>query len=369
MGISKQHLSGSVDGQPIKVSSVSGDAIHTAINSTTQIDEVWLWASNIGDRSVNMTLNVGTGKAVFPIAAKDTINILPGTILNNSKAISAALDISATSQNSDANGQVDYAQFRNTSVQLSISSPGVVTWPNHGLQVGRSIQFVTTGALPTGLAINTTYYIISAGFTKDTFQLATADGGTAINFTGFQNGLHECRALMTVTIATPGVMTVHNHKFMSGQGFLLFTTGALPTGLNTTSPFYVISTSYAQNAFQFSSTPGGSAQATSGSQSGVHMIKPVLTIEIGADANIYYPVHGLVADQRIRFTTTGALPTGITAGADYYVCRQGLTLSSFKICSTVGGSPITTSGSQSGIHSAILPAEVSVYGFVNRIAP
>lgn len=52
----------------------------------------------------------------------------------------------------------------------------------------------------------------------------------------------------------------------------------------------------------------------------------------------------------IRFTTSGALPTGIVAGTIYYVKR--LTDSTYNLRSKPDGSPIITSGSQSGTHTA-----------------
>ena len=52
----------------------------------------------------------------------------------------------------------------------------------------------------------------------------------------------------------------------------------------------------------------------------------------------------------IRFTTTGALPTGITAGYVYYVKRK--TDSTYNLATRPGGPSINTSGSQSGTHTA-----------------
>lgn len=58
------------------------------------------------------------------------------------------------------------------------------------------------------------------------------------------------------------------------------------------------------------------------------------------------------AGQTVRFTTTGALPTGITVnGGPYYVLSAGLSTSSFRISLTEGGAAINTSGTQSGTHT------------------
>jgi hypothetical protein len=55
-------------------------------------------------------------------------------------------------------------------------------------------------------------------------------------------------------------------------------------------------------------------------------------------------------DTTVSFTTTGALPANITAGALYYV--TGRTSTTFRVATTIGGTPISTlSGSQSGTHT------------------
>lgn len=52
----------------------------------------------------------------------------------------------------------------------------------------------------------------------------------------------------------------------------------------------------------------------------------------------------------VVFTTTGALPTGVTAGTTYYVSNV-LNSTDFRIAATIGGADINTSGSQSGVHT------------------
>jgi len=86
-------------------------------------------------------------------------------------------------------------------ITVTIASPGVVTLTSHGLAEGDAVYFTTTGALPTGLTANTTYYVKYVN--ANTFQLAstrtaTASSGaaasfttgTAINTSGTQSGTH-----------------------------------------------------------------------------------------------------------------------------------------------------------------------------------
>ncbi|HEY8033042.1 MAG TPA: phage tail protein [Methylocella sp.] len=75
----------------------------------------------------------------------------------------------------------------------------------------------------------------------------------------------------------------------------------------------------------------------------------VVTISIASPCVVTWTANSLVANQAITFSTTGALPTGLTAGVAYYVVVPG---TNFQISATPGGTPINTSGSQSGTQTA-----------------
>lgn len=73
---------------------------------------------------------------------------------------------------------------------------------------------------------------------------------------------------VTMTIATPGVVTWTGHILQNGDPVKFATTGALPTGIIAGTTYYALSV--ATNTFRVSATPHGAAINTSGSQSGVH---------------------------------------------------------------------------------------------------
>lgn len=77
--------------------------------------------------------------------------------------------------------------YIDATVTITIAAPGVVTWTNHGLSVNDTIRFTTTGALPTGLAINTTYYVKEV-LSANTFTVSATAGGAAITTSGTQSG-------------------------------------------------------------------------------------------------------------------------------------------------------------------------------------
>jgi len=73
---------------------------------------------------------------------------------------------------------------------VTVASPGVFTKTAHGLAVGDKVSLTTTGALPTGLTQFTSYFVIAAGLTANTFQLSATQTGAGIVTTGTQSGVH-----------------------------------------------------------------------------------------------------------------------------------------------------------------------------------
>lgn len=101
---------------------------------------------------------------------------------------------------------------------------------------------------------------------------------------------------------------------------------------------------------------GASAQWTDGIQfSQFSKASATVTISIASPGVVTWTAHGLSANQPIVFSTTGALPTGLTAGTRYYVIGSSITTNTFQVSTTPGGTAINTSGTQSGTQSAAGP--------------
>jgi hypothetical protein len=95
-----------------------------------------------------------------------------------------------------------------TTATITIASPAVVTNNAHGLAVGAPVYFTTTGALPTGLTVNTIYYVTNPA--TNTFNLSTtyanAVAGTTINTSGSQSGTHT--VFSTTVVSTTSSPTI-----------------------------------------------------------------------------------------------------------------------------------------------------------------
>lgn len=105
----------------------------------------------------------------------------------------------------------------------------------------------------------------------------------------------------------------------------------------------------------------GSVSVTNGG--GTYGTPVAVTISIASPAVVTHASHGLVAGQGVSFTSTGYLPTGITAGITYAVSATGLTAGSYQL-TTVGLSPtaINTSGTQNGTQSVSVSPTVTFSG-------
>jgi len=109
-----------------------------------------------------------------------------------------------------------------STVTITIAAPGVVTWAAHGLSVNDTIRFTTTGALPTGLAINTTYYVKTV-LSANTFTVSTSAGGAAITTSGSQSGVQTAlvwygTAVVAVANTEVTVATVTVPAWAMGTG-------------------------------------------------------------------------------------------------------------------------------------------------------
>lgn len=90
---------------------------------------------------------------------------------------------------------------------------------------------------------------------------------------------------------------------------------------------------------------------TSGTFQNVHALEAIISAVVGIAFSITSTDHGLSVGDAVRFSTTGELPAGITAGTTYFV--HSVTNSNvFKITASPGGAALNaTSTAQSGVHT------------------
>ena len=120
------------------------------------------------------------------------------------------------------------------------------------------------------------------------WQFGSGSAPTLSTLGGSKDGLYydvkvATSATVTITIATPGVVSWTAHGLLLGQKVQLTTTGALPTGYTASTTYFVSNVS--TNSFSLSTTLANAAAGTwittSGSQSGVQTCTAV-AITVGS---------------------------------------------------------------------------------------
>lgn len=337
---------------------------------------------------------------------------------------------------------------------VTIATPGVVTIANHGLSAGAGLRFTTTGALPTGITAGTIYYVIGTGLTANTFQFSASYGGAAVNTSGSQSGVHTVtthsinggpavfvsRAGASYDQSEIGVVKVrardcswHGAQIngrrikidyesentgecglciphapasgiiaedieiiysrpsgvtqmdISASGYeiggsnISFGLGGVENvdhsgialldaqGITFSGGFYVRQ----WNQDSRSTSPQGAAVAVFCNSASPAQAKNIdvtglvltdsaanstVTITNASPAVITWASHGRSPGDMVQFTTSGALPTGLTVGAKYFVMYDGMTLNTFRVSATRGGAAVNTSSAGSGTHTCTKPA-------------
>ena len=83
-------------------------------------------------------------------------------------------------------------------------------------------------------------------------------------------------------------------------------------------------------------------------------LSSTVTISIATPGVITWTGHGRVANDTIRITTTGSLPTGLTASTTTYYVKTVLDANTFTVSASSSGTVIDTTGTQSGVHTAFV---------------
>lgn len=107
-------------------------------------------------------------------------------------------------------------------VTISIAAPGVITMPGgFSLPNGTLVQFESTGALPTGLVVGTTYFVRDSS--ANTFSVAATISGAAITTTGGQSGLQfiSQRGVNLYGVEDPNTPIVHNYLLVTDTRFVV----------------------------------------------------------------------------------------------------------------------------------------------------
>lgn len=96
------------------------------------------------------------------------------------------------------------------------------------------VRFTTTGTLPTGLALNTSYYVVSVG---STIEVATSEAGSPISLSG-GSGVHSISVYMSVVfnLFAPDSPPPRQSSRLSGEGTFSVDGNFIDTGISFEDP-------------------------------------------------------------------------------------------------------------------------------------
>lgn len=207
---------------------------------------------------------------------------------------------------------------------------------NAALTANRTLTLSSAGATCVGQGLNPPYSPNSCG---DTFQVIDSQGNVG--------GANSCVVIApqsgeTINGSTSSITFCSTYGSvrlypLTGSGWLAVTYGPGQTQGTATNdnaqPGYV-------GEVQTSGVcPGTGTTAT-------------VTITIASPGVITWTGHGLTGACPIQLTTSGSLPTGLTASTTYWVVPSSITTNTFTLATSLAnalaGTAINTSGSQSG---------------------
>lgn len=121
-----------------------------------------------------------------------------------------------------------------TGTQTAIITPTVISWTGHGRSVGDQVRFTTTGGLPTGFAVSTTYYVNSV-ISANSFTLSASAGGASILATAVGSGTHTCILWYGTAAVTAATSAITMASF-TVEGGLLTPNGSMEVNALFTYP-------------------------------------------------------------------------------------------------------------------------------------
>lgn len=136
-------------------------------------------------------------------------------------------------------------------------------------------------------------------------------------------------ATVTITIASPGVVTWTAHGLLPGAAVVFTTSGALPTGITASTTYYVLSVLSA-NTFTIAATPGGTVIATTGTQSGTQTGTASVALSTATPAN-YVGLNLTPGDWDCTLQTNFGL-----TGASTTIAKSGFGTTSATFLTAVG---------------------------------
>ncbi len=287
----------------------------------------------------HLFVSTGVGSAVVAVAPENLYNTFTYTLTAPALTTSAAVyDANDVLQKTLWSGETQTAGAHTAywAGDMDDGTPATGTPPFYARVLSHNIEYVWEGVIgnlassftssavmvalnnpPMGLGISGTYLWVCVGYNealKCLGKFALSDVNTRVS--------GDFQRSQGVFSPNSTAISGDNLYFASSGGYANAKSFAAVRQISTDTN---VTLSSGTNVTPFSLTYSGVD---------VWDLEPICTISIASPA-VVTVANSFVAGTEITFETTGALPTGISAGVTYYVIAAGLSGSSFQFSTTL----------------------------------
>lgn len=148
---------------------------------------------------------------------------------------------------------------------------------------------------------------------------------------------------VTITAGSPAPAKINrsNHGLTAGTAITLATTNSLPSGLSTSTTYYVSPAGLASGSFYIAPTTTGTSTTVAPGAT------TLASISNAKPAVFALNSHGLTIGTSITLLTTGTLPAGLSTGTTYYVAST--TTNNFTVTTASSGTTVSISRASPGV--------------------
>ena len=253
---------------------------------------------------------------------------------------------------------------------INVATPAVITVSAAPVS-GTAVAFSTTGVLPTGLTVGTVYYVskinattfnVSASPTLSPLVATSATGSGTHTATNISLAVTPSPLSNSTQVATTAFVTQLVDQLIDTTNWAISETTATQTAtISIANPAVVsVATAPANGTAVSFSTTGALPTGITANQAYYVANRASTTYNLATTVDVAQEVLGFTIaspgvvtvagapqnGDQVSFTTTDTLPTGITAGVIYYVISR--TSTTFQIAATPGGTAINFTGSYAG---------------------
>ena len=215
--------------------------VHTVISATEFLVSSTLSGTPVAHNDQDITLSDGESFCVIlnlideilntTLISPDNISLKAGNLLEISEGSGQLVSPTRVATTRPA------TEITKTINSITIASPAIISVTNHGLFDMDEITFSSTGTLPFGIDLNTKYYVQKIN--DNSFSLLSEDLEEIITSSEVVPDTATKEISSIDIVNKPNQIPINDHGLVKNDTVKLFTDGVLPTGLNTTTIYYV----------------------------------------------------------------------------------------------------------------------------------